>query len=62
MELKVRVFSSTNLSDIPYLVLAHAVTWVQDNPMAFHHMLFTRVIIKTVVGLSLTLQLAKQVT
>ncbi len=44
-------------TDVCYLVLTHAMTWVEDDPLAHHHMFICRVVVKTVVGLASVLQL-----
>lgn len=41
----------------PYLVLAHAVTWVEDDPLAHHYVFICRTVVKTVVGLAPVLYL-----
>lgn len=41
----------------PYLVLTHAVTRVEDDPLAHHLVLIFRVVVEAVVGLAAVLQL-----
>lgn len=45
----------------PHLVLTHAVTHVEDDPLTHHHMLILRVVVKTVVGLAAALELQPEV-
>ena len=38
--------------DTSYLVLAHSVTQIEDDPLAYQHVVIYRVVVKTVVGLA----------
>lgn len=44
-----------------YLVLPHAVTWVEDDPFTHHYGFIRRVVVKAVVGLSSILQLLDEI-
>jgi len=46
-------------ADGPYLVLTHAVTWVENDPLAHQHVVVYRVVVEAVVGLAPVFQLAK---
>lgn len=47
------------ITGITYLVLAHSMTQIEDDPLAHHCILICRVVVKTVVGLAPVLKLAK---
>lgn len=44
-------------TDVHYLVLTHAVTRVEDDPLAHHYVFICRIVVKTVVDLAPVLQL-----